>query len=333
MTEAQAIPPIRRSRRLPIAISCAGIMATALVLASMFDTRVWWLELPGHFRWQVAVLLAIVGFAMAIAARRHSFRRWWMPIAVAALSFLVSAFEIVRSSTNNWNPVGPTGLGDTKIRVIHFNLGVREGGWADVIHWLESQPVDVIFLQEARPSFAAEFESSPLASKIVLRNVRPDSRGTIAIVTGNATLVRARLDTDLFAKTGRELAEIEIECQGDRRTFLSVHMCRPTDAKEFAKQSYELDRLADWFGKDGNRRVAIGDINCTPYSPRFAAMQRRTGTRAANVGTWPAVLPSSVGIAIDALLVGQFDGIEDAHAGPDLGSDHRPLIATIRLSS
>ena len=47
------------------------------------------------------------------------------------------------------------------------------------------------------------------------------------------------------------------------------------------------------------------------------------------IHTWPAFLPMPARIPIDHVMTGSGLRVVERTVGPDLGSDHRPVIATI----
>ena len=303
-------------------------IALLIVGVSMIDTRIWFLELPAQFRWHAFLFFAVASvLSVAIYVRRRAARRAWAVPALALVGVVMCGWSVARTALENRADLGANAV---QLSAIQFNLGERDGDWQDVLAWLHAQHADVIFLQEARPAFEKELEASPLASKVVFRNVRPDSRGTVALVFDGVTLNDARLDVDTFAKTGREMITLDVEKGGVRRALLSMHMCRPTNAIEFAKQSYEIEQLGHWFERNPTG-IAIGDINCTAYSPRLTKVLARDHLQASRVGTWPTPLPSWFDIGIDELIVGHNTVIESASAGPNLASDHRPLVAKMRV--
>jgi endonuclease/exonuclease/phosphatase (EEP) superfamily protein YafD len=83
--------------------------------------------------------------------------------------------------------------------------------------------------------------------------------------------------------------------------------------------------------------VLLGDLNCTPWSPAFdrllaAARLRDSGRGRGLHPTWFSAVPF-VGLPIDHVLVGPGVGVRGRHVGPDIGSDHRPVIADLVLPS
>ena len=83
--------------------------------------------------------------------------------------------------------------------------------------------------------------------------------------------------------------------------------------------------------------IVVGDLNTSPWSPHFRDLLTATGLRNAAAGHgwiptwptwfWPALIP------IDHVLVRGPLGVEDLERGPDVGSDHYPLIAGLRLAA
>src|SRR4029077_5177180 len=77
--------------------------------------------------------------------------------------------------------------------------------------------------------------------------------------------------------------------------------------------------------------ILMGDFNNTPWSDVQTAFRAATGldNHGPMVTTWPAQLPTPLRVPIDSIFVGGGLTLRDLHAGPDLGSDHLPLIVEI----
>ena len=83
------------------------------------------------------------------------------------------------------------------------------------------------------------------------------------------------------------------------------------------------------------RRVVLGDFNSTPWNDTFQAMRAAcelsAGSTAWWLPSWPDPLPGLLRVPIDHVLVGGDLAVVDARLGPSIGSDHRPVVATIRV--
>lgn len=82
--------------------------------------------------------------------------------------------------------------------------------------------------------------------------------------------------------------------------------------------------------------IVAGDFNSTPQGPGYQAFRERSGLRDAagsllRSGTWPTALPRWLGIAIDHIFVSEDIVVLSYAIGPDLGGDHRPVIARLRV--
>ncbi len=84
----------------------------------------------------------------------------------------------------------------------------------------------------------------------------------------------------------------------------------------------------------GEQAIVIGDLNTTPWSPAFDLLTG-LGLRDSGLGqgwrpTWPTAL-GWAGIPIDHVMVSPKIEVRRHALGPDLGSDHRPLLVELRL--
>jgi endonuclease/exonuclease/phosphatase (EEP) superfamily protein YafD len=81
--------------------------------------------------------------------------------------------------------------------------------------------------------------------------------------------------------------------------------------------------------------IAAGDFNFTVYSPAYARMLRESGLADAFAGrgwqpTWMAGF-WPLALRIDHVLASRSLCVEHAEVGPDVGSDHRPLLVRLRM--
>lgn len=83
------------------------------------------------------------------------------------------------------------------------------------------------------------------------------------------------------------------------------------------------------------RRVVFGDFNATPWNDAFVRMRRDAGLARGStkwwLPSWPDPMPALLRTPIDHVLTGGALTVTAAALGPSIGSDHRPLIATVRV--
>ena len=89
--------------------------------------------------------------------------------------------------------------------------------------------------------------------------------------------------------------------------------------------------LAGYARSLGRDQIVMGDFNSTPWSDVQTAFRKATwlDNRGPLVATWPAQIPAPFRVPIDTVFVGGGLTLRDLRAGPNLGSDHLPVIAEI----
>jgi endonuclease/exonuclease/phosphatase (EEP) superfamily protein YafD len=108
-------------------------------------------------------------------------------------------------------------------------------------------------------------------------------------------------------------------------------------AAHFRPQDEQLDRAARLAAQaPAGGVVLLGDLNLTPWSPRFRDLLDDAGLRDASMQlpfepTWRAPLPF-LGLAIDHVLTSPGLAVTCSRIGADVGSDHLPVIADIGIA-
>ncbi len=142
-------------------------------------------------------------------------------------------------------------------------------------------------------------------------------------------------------------------CDGPARpddrctTIVARHAVRPRLPLGFVGQPpvhrdqllQEGARRAAIHVANGDRVVLVGDLNVTPWSASFRDVLATSGlgdsaTMPAEkprvpLPTWFSIVPG-IGLPIDHALVGPGLRIVERRLGPNIGSDHRPLILDLR---
>ena len=99
------------------------------------------------------------------------------------------------------------------------------------------------------------------------------------------------------------------------------------------ERDHGLAAIAPMLDALPGRRVVLGDFNATPWNDAFQAMRRECGLSAGStrwwLPSWPDPLPGLLRVPIDHVLVGGDLTVVEARLGPSIGSDHRPVLATI----
>ncbi len=118
--------------------------------------------------------------------------------------------------------------------------------------------------------------------------------------------------------------------------IISLHAPRPGPWGQSDKRDAVLKLTSFKAAEQNNGAVlVVGDFNLTPWSPVFSEILE-TGKLSDSayssglVPTWLSRIPA-FGLSIDHILYGNAFTVSAYRVGPDVGSDHYPLIADLNL--
>lgn len=163
-----------------------------------------------------------------------------------------------------------------------------------------------------------------LAARTHYRDAEPGSWGT-AIVTRFPILRSEVIDLPYLRRdrSHRRPLIAELDVDGVVVTVFCVHMSHLTYGSPLHFKAF--NELLEQRGAHSEATIIGGDMNNWGW-PLVA--QVRHLRRAVRQRTWPAWRPHS---QLDHLLVSDAVVVDAASAGPDLGSDHLPVVATVHL--
>jgi len=289
-----------------------------------------------HFR----IFLIIPGFALALLALLMRAR---LTAATALTALFVHAFAIVPEVYAGLQaPAG--GTAPERFKLVTFNVAFRFTDPKRLRHFIERERPDLVVVQEAWGEGAKTVErlkdllphrrhcmnvrrcNLAVLSRhpIVAGKVRPQTDGT-GLVNG-ARFIRAKLDVGAAAgKPGRTI------------TVMTTHLSWPLPRPRQETQFRELAGMVSAAGHETT--ILAGDFNSTPWSHAMQRFDRsvplKRVTRALH--SWPAhrrIAGVSVPypfLPIDHVYVGSSFTAKAVRRGPDLGSDHYPVIVELAL--
>lgn len=300
----------------------AAAFATALFsLATIADQLHRLFELFSHFRLQyllVSVLLAIV----FIALRQRNWSS--LMLAVAAI--------------NLWT-VAPWYLGDgtaiaaprESITILHANVQTKNRDAARVLDWIEDVQPDIVFLQEVNERWLTSLDR--LHTNYPYRHAAPrDDNFGIAVF---ARQPLQRVTQHDGPPLGLPSLIVETRLDGQPIRFVSTHPIPPIGKSGFDARNAQLADIASIIAATQPPVVLIGDLNTSMWSHHYEKFIAATGLKNARSGagvmpTWPTFLPFAM-IPIDHCLVSNDVIVLAIETGPDIGSDHLPLITELAL--
>ena len=127
-----------------------------------------------------------------------------------------------------------------------------------------------------------------------------------------------------------------VEVQGQMLTIFGTHPPPPGSPQSTAWRDDQLASIPEYLKAYPGPLLLLGDLNISPWSCHFPRLLEKTGLRDSAQGrgfspTWPAGLPF-LWIPIDHCFYSTGIEIKERQVGPNVGSDHYPLIIDLVLN-
>jgi endonuclease/exonuclease/phosphatase (EEP) superfamily protein YafD len=243
-----------------------------------------------------------------------------------------------------------------ELRVATSNVLAGRDNYGDLIAWSTTSGIDVLGQQEVNgyvmrhfTALRAHFPSTPPAD---LLGYHPEVMAWSAWPITKAEHVK-NVPVVPGEGWGGSPLRLELAPPGATdgaadpasRPALVVFVLHPTTPRSFdqweGRNAY-LDAVARAIAAEpsGTPIVVLGDFNTSPWSPFFQSFLKKSGLVDAAGTSWPATTRFSIrwfakpfyfGSPIDHILVSPNIEVKRFEVGPDIGSDHLPIIADLRL--
>jgi endonuclease/exonuclease/phosphatase (EEP) superfamily protein YafD len=299
-----------------------GLLGLATLLGVL--DRVWWVfELADVFRLQYLVVLLAAALAAALAGR---FGLAVVAVALAAVNFAILDIPLTANVTaaSRTPTVGA-------LRLVVANVEVGNTNFAAVERLVEQTRPDVFGVTELTPQMAQHLGTGLSGYRSRVIEAQDDAYGIglySRLPLQSARVVR-------FPADGPPTIVARVRVDGEPMTVVVTHVRTPFAGSVHVRH---LRALADAARTKLGDRVAIcGDFNTPPWSGplrRFAAHARLRdvyGSRAWAGYSWPT-WSSLLRVPLDNCFVSNRLSVTSHGDGPDVGSDHRPLVVDLGVA-
>lgn len=307
-----------------IVVAILGLTFSAVTLAAFAGRWVWWLDLLANFRVQYVVALTVFG-AVLMAGR---WRRSGTIVLLAMAINLVPVLPLFVGSPGE--PV----FAAPQVRVMTFNLLSNNQSFAEVFAYIRSIDPDLVLLQEASNPWEVAAEAANLGYQVIVTRAESLIFGTLILVRGDDVVSVSHG----FAVGQPRAAEVTFRPPGWSVPLkvMSTHPVNPSDSERAALRDEQLRFAAQWAALQEGPHIVAGDLNATPWSWPFRNMLATTDLRNSQVGfghqpTFSVDSNPLIRIPIDHLLHSPDLGVNSRDLGPNLGSDHFPVIVDLEL--
>lgn len=284
------------------------------VLAGSEGTLEWMIDLASHWQW-----LYLVSLVLACGILTLNDRRWALWLLAMPLVGLTASSPAI--------DVGHVTIQNTEVLTIasaNVNLGNRDS--AALIRWLAEAKPDVVILLEVSPEYVRGLD---LLSGYPFRHLVPrrDPFGIAVLSRFPFSYVKT-----VEGEGGREHIESLIDWKGQPIRLIAWHPMPPISPFDHTSRNQQLFALAKAAKNSGQPAILAGDLNATPWSNAFSGLDQAGLRRATGLTpTWPAIGYGWMGIPIDSVLVTSQWAVMEKKVGPNLGSDHLPVLVRIAL--
>lgn len=321
-------PPHPLPRTIALLSLAALVGVTGLAAIATFLGWSQPLDLASHFQRQY--FLVGLGLLVVLLLTRRP-----VPIAGGLLCVLWLSLRLLP-----WYvPSLPVADGEP-LRLLWANLWAENRQFAALVSLIEQEQPDLVVLAEVNPAWAETLNS--------LRDRFPytlalDGRSTAGI----AVLSQVALGTPQIARTAahpRPVIALQLSVNDRPLTIVTTHPLPPVRLQWFHWRNRQLADAADLVQQQTSPTVLVGDLNTTMWSPYYRRLATQTGLRNARRGfgilpSWtplgafglPDRVLSLLSLPIDHCLVSPEIGVEGAHIGRAIGSDHLPLVVDLKI--
>ena len=302
-----------------LAFLALGALGAATLLALLAPLG-WPFELFAHFRAQYAAAALLVTLVLA-------WQRRGIAAGIAVLIVAWNALPVVQRASADAPSVSCDGPAFT---VATVNLQYSNPQHERFLAWLAGHPADLIVVQELTSAWAQDLVGSETHPHRFLLT-REDPYG-IGVLSRWPLESAGAID---LAGDGLPSVEGIVEIEGRRVRLLGLHTHWPVLPEVARMRDAALGQAAGIARDSDFPVILLGDLNLTPDSPEFTRLLDESALRDVvsgrrwrptwQAGFWPLAL------RIDHVLVSAQLCVEAVEVGPSIGSDHRPVIARLRL--
>ena len=295
----------------------AGLVVTLVFsIATAFNEWHQYLELFSHFRMQyfvVSVLLTLV----------FAFLKWRNYILLGLATVAFNAWFIVP-----WYlPTEAPDPSDADVRLLHANVLATNTDTERLLALVEDVDPDLLVLQEFTSDWLAALE--PLASSYPYRVVEPRENDSFGIALYSKYPLDATTVIGSFPLGYPDIVATAL-VGGERLNIISTHPMQPLGTTNYGNRNLQLDSVADLARRSPRPIIVVGDLNITMWAHHYQRFEEVSGLSNARRGfgiapTWPVWLYPGI-IPIDHVLVSEDVVVTDFDTGPNIGSDHLPII-------
>jgi len=305
-------------------LTAAGFVVCLTTLAGFGGRFSWFLDLFSHFRVQYLVGLTILGVLFLVVRHRTT-----------AIIFLIFAWvNLIVVLPLYFGGQSSPSPGSRSLRAMLLNVNTRHGNPERVRQVIPEVSPDILVLEEISDHWMAQLTWLKDSHPNCVTQPREDNFGIglfsrFPLTDSEIVYIGSAEVPSVLATVNTGKAQLRI---------VATHPPPPGNRDYSHWRDEQLDRLPDYVcSARPSPLILLGDLNVTPWNYHFRRLLKRTGLKDSTQGygfqpTWPNFNPL-LRIPIDHCLHSPDIVIIDRRTGPDVCSDHYPLIVDFAIRS
>ncbi|MEM8935292.1 MAG: endonuclease/exonuclease/phosphatase family protein [Pseudomonadota bacterium] len=300
----------------------AALSVLRLTNRTSVGAGVWVLDLIAQFSIHIMVGAIALAFALVLQKR-------WRALAAILFVSIIGYWDVIGYS----RVAALSSAADQgSFTVATANIWMSREALSSVLLLAEQADVDVLALNEApqtsckeilnkAPTFAfcrlvAEYpDGAPLSRTIALVSKTEPARWQVHYPTG---------------AYHRAIIEAQFRLGGDDLLLVATHPMPPVTPSFLRARDITIETVKAIVGNETSF-IVMGDFNTTPWAGAFGDLPGKRAGDPRGESTWLSGAPI-FGLPIDHIMLGSDLSLHDYRVGPNIGSDHRPLFATLSIA-
>jgi endonuclease/exonuclease/phosphatase (EEP) superfamily protein YafD len=311
-----------RVRPWDLATVCGAVLTTASVLA-FFGSFWWFLDLFSHFRIQYSLALSVVALVL-LFPRRYTVSAFFGVITIVNFGTIVPLYFGKEPQPTH---------ASRSYRGLLMNVNTEFGSPEKAAAAIKQVDADFVVLEEINNHWMSALSVSLRGYPYSRAKPRDDNFG-IALYS-KYPFTRSEIRQVGEANIPSVVAEIA--SPDGRLTVIATHPLPPIGRENSRLRNEQLGRLPEIVKQANSPVLLLGDLNATPWCSHFKRSLRQSGLRDSSQGrgvlpTWPTWNPMLL-IPIDHCLHTADIHVMRKATGPNMGSDHYPIVVDFVLSA
>lgn len=325
----------------------SGLGIAFVTLGGYFGNSHFFFDLLSHFKIHLFLLSALLMLPVFMSKNKI------ITLLVFA-SLLANAYEVI--------PIYITGNhaladdGNQVIKILSANVKFNNDDTEDLLKLIKNEDPDVIYLQELNQKWISAIH--PLNKFYPFNFIEdPGNEFGIAILSKTKLANKEIFNASEFKTPGLKATTI---FDGQTIELITIHPNPPISEELFESRNLIFEKVSEVINQSEYPVVVGGDFNTTMWSPAYKKLLRTSDLKNTRIGnrvggTWPmgkanyqnfiniksgekkgtdliprwVVEDHPIKLPIDHILVSKEIIVKNMTVGPNIGSDHLPIITEI----